>query len=640
MKIAYKHIVNRLKKNPSIKEISNKLLQLGHENEILENLLDIEFTPNRGDCLSINGLLRDLSVFYEQNDTPDIYEGNFNELSLNFNNKDHNACTSISFLKIQIEKKEMGLKYNGLLLDYIKEFKLKQNNIFTDISNYISYETGQPTHCFDFSKLKDEITFKNDEIDNEFETLLGNKIKLQGKNAFFEQDNQIISLAGVMGGKSTSCSSKTDTVLVECASFNSEEIIGKSLKYDIQSDAAYKFERGVDPLCHNNTLRRFVKILEQHTPIKTLEIYTKEFKSYIPTEIKFNHNIINKIIGIKLSRDDCLKYLGKLGFTFKNNIILVPSHRPDIKNNNDLAEEISRVIGFDNIERVKISIPKNRPNNNIYNNKENILKGLLTNYGFYEIINNPFVDTSSKKSLMVDNPIDINKKYIRQNLKDTLIDKMLFNEKRQKDSIKLFEISNVYSINDEEIKERKVLGMIASGRIDKNFKDFSRKIDEKYISSILDSMGVKGFKTSNISRENLNSKNKNKIIYVEVDLENINIDFLDNINITPAPKKFNIYKKISEYPSSIRDLSFSIMNTDSLSQLEDLILNFSNPILKEVFIFDFFNNQKNEELKIGFRFVFQSTEKTIQDKEVENILDDIIENALLIKNVKIPGLIK
>ena len=323
---------------------------------------------------------------------------------------------------------------------------------------------------------------------------------------------------------------------------------------DTPKAPAYKFERGVDPLCHNHTLRRFVKILEQHTPIKTLEIYTKEYKPYTPTAIKFNHNIINKIIGIKLTRDDCLKYLAKLGFTFKNNKILVPSYRPDIKNNNDLAEEISRVIGFDNIERVKISIPKNRLNNNIYD-KENILKGLLTNYGFYEIINNPFVDASSKKSLMVDNPIDINKKFIRQNLKDTLIDKMLFNEKRQKDSIKLFEISNLYSINDGETEERKVLGIVASGRIDKNFKDFSRKIDEKYISSILDSMGVKDFKMSNISRENLNSKNKNKIVYVEVDLENINIDFLDNINITPAPKKFNIYKKISEYPSSIRDFA-------------------------------------------------------------------------------------
>ncbi len=638
MKIAYKNILDRFKSNPSIEEISNKLFQLGHENEIQSNIIDIELTPNRGDCLSVNGLVRDLSVFYEKIDEPKIYDGDFNNLFLDFDNHDKDTCTNISFLKIEIENKKQEIKYKGNLFNYFKEFNLNKNNIFTDISNYISYETGQPTHCFDYSKIRGGITFKNENIEKEFETLFGKKITLKGKNAFFESTKEIISLAGVIGGNNTSCSSLTDTVLIECAHFAPEEIIGKSLKYDIQSDAAYKFERGVDPLCHDYVLRRFVSILEQHTSIRSLEIYKKEFKPYLFNEIKFDLNLINKIIGTKLNHDDCISILTKLGFNISNDLILVPSYRSDVKNHNDLAEEISRVIGYDNIEATKINLPFNKVKR--HNHLENSIKGILVNNGFYEIINNPFVNKNEKNSIKVDNPIDTNKKFVRQNLKNSLIDKMLYNEKRQKDSVKLFEISNTYYLEKDKVIETKKIGIIASGRIDKNYEDFSKKIDEKYISSILDLIGLKDIYSSIISRESLESKNRNKIIYAEIDFADIKTNSINTKNITLPPKDFNKYVKISEFPSSIRDLSFSVYDANSLEQLQELILNFSDPLLKETFIFDFYNNQEKELLKIGFRFIFQSPKRTIKDEDVENVINDIIDKALLINKIEIPGLKK
>ena len=139
MKIAYSHLVGRIEENPSINEISESLLQLGHEHEIEDNLFDIEFTPNRGDCLSVNGLLRDLSVFYTIEKNQEIYSGEIEELQLDFENLSPDACPKITFLKLEIDKNPN--KYTEYLENYFKDLNLNKNNFFTDISNYLSYET-------------------------------------------------------------------------------------------------------------------------------------------------------------------------------------------------------------------------------------------------------------------------------------------------------------------------------------------------------------------------------------------------------------------------------------------------------------------------------------------------------------------
>ena len=635
MKVAYSNIVNRLKSKPSIENISKKLLQLGHENTVSNNIIDIEFTPNRGDCLSINGLLRDLSVFYQTNNQPKIYEKDIDPLDIKFQNDDINACPNISFLKIDIEKRIIG--YKSYLLDYFEEFQLKKNNLFADISNYISYETGQPTHCYDFKKLKKNIFFKNSHCEGEFETLLGKKVQLSGKNAVFTENDEIISLAGVMGGMATSCSNDTTSVLVECAYFNPEEIIGKSLQYDIQSDAAYKFERGADPTCHDYVLRRFIKIVEEHATIKSLEIYKSNCKEHETKKFEINFETLNNIIGCNLSNEDILIALNKLGFKIDSNIIEVPSYRSDIENHNDLAEEISRVIGYDSIKPVKIQLPKR---NNKTHNYENIIRGFLISNGFYEVINNPFVSDGNDQSLTVDNPLDKNKKYIRNNLKDSLVKKLIFNERRQKDSIKLFEISNLYNFTDNQLIEKRNLGIIASGRQGKNYDEFSKQIDEQYFKKVLNKLHIKNLDITTIPRDNLKSKNKNEILFIEIDISEIKEDILNQIDATSPPNDFTKYKIVSEYPSSTRDLSFSVKQNDSLKILEKMVLNYKDPLIKDVFVFDYFSNNKTNELKIGFRFIFQSDETTILDIEVENIINDIINQAYLIKNVEIPGLIR
>ena len=635
MKIIHSDIIKFLEENPSIEETSENLFQLGHENEIIDNCLDIEFTPNRGDCLSAYGVARDLGVFYNFKKDIEKYDNSIETLSLNFKNNSIDDCPSISFLNIEID--EPPREYKHYLNSYFKEFDINKNNFFTDISNYLGYEIGQPTHCYDYDKVGNSIEFINTDKKYEFETLIGKKIKLSNNNCIFTANNKPINLAGIMGGSETSCCTETKNVLIECAYFKPESIISKSVKYDIHSDASYKFERGVDQNFQEKTLRRFIKIVEDHCNILKIEIYRKEFKPYKSRKISLDANKINNILGTNISGEMCVDYLERLGFIIENNQAIVPSYRHDISHENDLAEEVARVIGFDNIEAKDFITSKKT--NQEYISKEYLLKDYLIKHGFNEVINAPFCNKKSEFSIKVDNPLDKNKTYLRTSLRQSLIENLLFNENRQKDSIKLFEISNIYKV-DSEISYKTVLSIIISGRVGENYHDFSRKLDIKYLSEVLNKIDVhpKEDDFELVNRDKLKSKQNSKIFFVEIDIDQIpEAKLVDYHTGEIREPSFNKYKKISDFPSSVRDISFLVNNQKLIKTLENKIFSYKSDNLKKMFIFDYY--KKNTEfIKIGYRFIFQSHKTTLTVDQVDNEIDKILSIVSKIEGISVPGL--
>lgn len=634
MKIAYKHLIKNIKDKPSVEEISNKLFQLGHEHKICNEIYDIEFTPNRGDCLSLRGLIRDLNSFYNVRVDNDIFERDITKLNINFENNVNNFCSKISFLKVDV--KNITSKYNEQIESFFQALEVKKNNFFTDISNYVSYETGQPTHCYSGSDVGGHIKLDRFKKKEKFQTLFNTFINLDEEDFVFLNDkNEVINLAGIIGSKNTACNESTKSVLIECAHFNPEHILGKTIKHNINSEAAYKFERNTDPSCHEYVLRRFLKIIDEHAEILNTSIYTYNETEFEKKVIPFDLDKINKILGFDLPKDLSLKYLTNLGFTEKGKSIVIPAHRNDIESCNDLAEEIARVIGYNNIK------PKNfktATNNFIIKNEEEIkIKNLLVENGFFEVINNPFVSTFTSNSIKVDNPLDSNKRFLRLDLRESLLENLLYNERRQKDSIKLFEISEIYSSKFKTSK--RVLGVIASGRIDKNFRDFSKKINQEYFSKLFDSKikDITQLKYEHILRDNLDSKSKDPIIYLEIEINSsFKLDYDVEININKKPNYE--YKPISEFPLSKRDLSFSIKDFSNSKILQDYILGYEDTLLKEVYIFDYFFNEKKDEIKIGFRFIFQDMLSTITESQVNTVMNVIIENSTKLEGVAIPGL--
>jgi phenylalanyl-tRNA synthetase beta chain len=631
MKVLYKDLIKFISEIPSKEILSEKLFQLGHEHEIHGEIFDMELTPNRGDCLSLLGIARDLNVFFGKSNHLEIFEDDISELDLDFINLSPDACPKISFLEIEIE--DQISEYKPYLENYFSTLANNKVNFFTDISNYLSYELGQPTHCFDKDSIKNQLVFENKICNQELKTLLGSKINITDQNCVFSINNKIVSLAGVIGGMSTACSSETKKVLVECAYFNPELIIGKSIKYNLTSDAAHKFERGVDISSQETVLRRFIKIVQDHANIKSIKIKIFTNSEDRKASIPINVDKINKILGTTINNDNFVEYLQKLGF-YVTNAIEVPSHRHDIKTQNDLAEEIARVIGYNNISSQPIVL------DNANFNDQDILTSLgifMTQRGFTEVINYPFSIEKQNNCIVIDNPLDSNRQNFRTSLKESLIENLLYNERRQKDSIKLFEVSDIYSVENSSIRQVKKIGLIISGRLGNNYAEFSKKLDSKYLTNLLNEFN-KNFYIEEISRADLTTKKSDLIFYAEAFVDDIKSEFLKDEEVSKPDFNFIKYKPVSQYPSSTRDFSFAITNLSKVSEIIKYFEQLSDETIKDSFIFDFYKNIKANSIKIGYRLVFQSTTKTLSEKDIQKKVTEVLDPVLKMDGVSIPGM--
>lgn len=636
MKIIYQDLLRLLSDKPSKDLLSSKLFQLGHEHEIHGDIFDMEFTPNRGDCLSIYGLARDLKFFFGSSESIEIYTDKVENFKVNFENLSPKDCPKISFLELEIEGDVAS--YEPYLENYFTHLGNNKVNFFTDISNYVSYELGQPTHCYDMKNINNKIIFENIDQEVKFSTLLNKEINLSGINSVFTMKNKVISLAGVIGGASSACSDNTKKVLIECAFFNPESIIGKSIKYNLKSDAAHKFERGVDISSHEKVLRRFINIVQDHANIKNIRFDLSDIQEPIHKSLSFDVNIINNILGIHITKDKYKSYLENLGFRVAKEI-QIPAYRHDIKTQNDLAEEIARVIGYDEIKSEPIKLQQN------INNKQGSISSKITSYlvdnGFCEVINSSFTSIRDNKTIHIDNPLDSNRGFFRTSLKNSLIDNLIYNERRQKESIKIFEISDIYSLHDNEIRKEERIGIIISGRRGYNHIDFSKKLDSKYFNKLFKDININiNNLIESIPRDSIDTKRKSDIYYIEINISELNNSDIPFMKLTTSHEPINFirYENISEYPSSFRDLSFSITNLSNVSNLIETLKRIKHKNIKNSFMFDFYKNEAKQSVKIGYRFVFQSRTHTLNEREINLKIDEISELAFSIEGVSIPGM--
>ena len=231
------------------------------------------------------------------------------------------------------------------------------------------------------------------------------------------------------------------------------------------------------------------------------------------------------------------------------------------------------MIGYNNLPSNQVNLDKLSnplPSKSV----ETFLRKTLTLEGFSEVINSPFTENQSSDSFFVDNPLDSNKNSLRTSLRESLINNLLYNERRQKDSIKFFEISDVYFINDKKLSRQKKLGIIASGRVGNNYEEFSKQINEKYLKDILISkLSLSDFNIEMISRENLDTKIKTPIFFVEVDLKGMQRQEVDSDLLKEINKEIK-YKAISEFPTISRDISFLIKNEDKINIVNGLVQEF------------------------------------------------------------------
>ena len=622
-----------------------------------DNILEIGLTPNRSDAMSHYGVARDLKAYYDLNSQtskitlPSINDFESVKIDEDFevSVKDTDKCPFYSGLIIKNIKVGPSSKE---LQNKLKSIGLKPINNIVDITNFVMHEIGQPLHAFDLDKIKN-ITVKSVKSNTKFKTLDDNIINLDSDDLMICSDNNPLCLAGIYGGYDSGVSNSTTNLFLESAIFDSVTIRKSSKRHQLFTDASYRYERGVDPEKVLYALKRAsILIKEANQEANISEILIEDNLKVDIKDIYLRYDRIDSITGQKIDKETITQILSSLDFEIKGHTedglnIIAPNYRHDVYREIDVIEEILRVYGFNNINvesKISMSIPEIGKNN--INKTESLISNNLVGIGFNEIINNsicsPGVNEKfSNQAVNLLNPQGTELSNLRSSLIPNALETVKHNINRQNRNLKIFEIGNTYSINDNNYIENKRLNVTVTGKIfDENWISEFSKSNFYYLKGVAENL-LNNLNVSNIKYEVNNDElfeyklcihnNKKNIGFIgelnstytkEFSIDDkihlLNLD-LDNIKLKSANVK---YQELSRFPSSRRDLSMILDDNINFEAIKNLAFNVENKILKDVNLFDEYKGKNIEDNKksLAVSFTFNDSKKTLTDKLIDKIM--------------------
>ena len=622
-----------------------------------DNILEIGLTPNRSDAMSHYGVARDLKAYYDLNSQtskitlPSI--NNFESVKIDedfeVSVKDIDKCPFYSGLIIKNIKVGPSSKE---LQNKLKSIGLKPINNIVDITNFVMHEIGQPLHAFDLDKIKN-ITVKSVKSNTKFKTLDDNIINLDSDDLMICSNNDPLCLAGIYGGYDSGVSNSTTNLFLESAIFDSVTIRKSSKRHQLFTDASYRYERGVDPEKVLYALKRAsILIKEANQEANISEILIEDNLKVDIKDIYLRYDRIDSITGQKIDKETITQILSSLDFEIKGHTedglnIIAPNYRHDVYREIDVIEEILRVYGFNNINvesKISMSIPEIGKNN--INKTESLISNNLVGIGFNEIINNSICSPSvnekfSSQAVSLLNPQGTELSNLRSSLIPNALETVKHNINRQNRNLKIFEIGNTYSINDNNYIENKRLNVTVTGKIfDENWISEFSKSNFYYLKGVAENL-LNNLNVSNIKYEVNNDElfeyklcihnNKKNIGFIgelnstytkEFSIDDkihlLNLD-LDNIKLKSANVK---YQELSRFPSSRRDISMILDDNINFEAIKNLAFNVENKILKDVNLFDEYKGKNIEDNKksLAVSFTFNDSKKTLTDKLIDKIM--------------------
>jgi len=627
-----------------------------------DNILEIGLTPNRSDAMSHYGVARDLKAFYDFKSIksklilPSV--NNFESVKLDENFKitieDIDKCPFYSGLIIKNIKVGPSSKE---LQNKLKSIGLKPINNIVDITNFVMHEIGQPLHAFDLDKLE-SINVKSLKSGAKFKTLDESLIELDKEDLMICSSNKPLCLAGIYGGYESGVSDSTTNLFLESAIFDPVTIRKSSKRHQLFTDASYRYERGVDPEKVIYALKRAAILINEDNPNSSVSDILVEDNLKLKTkDIYLRYNKIDSVTGQNIDKDVITQILSSLDFEIKNHNeeglnIVAPYYRNDVYREIDVIEEILRVYGFNNIPvNSKISMIIPEIGKNKINKIESLISNNLIGIGFNEIINNSICspDTNEKFKKQVVrllNPQGIELSNLRASLIPNALETIKHNYNRQNKNLKLFEIGNTYSLDNETYIENKRLNIAVTGKIfDENWISKYSKNSFYYLKGVTENL-LTQLNISNIRYEISNDElfeykldiysYKKHIGFIgeiisdytqEFSLEQkihiLNLD-LDQIKLKPLNIK---HQELSKFPSSRRDLSMILNDDISFESIKDLAFKLENKILLDVNLFDEYKGKNIEDNKKSFAvsFTFNDSKKTLTDKVIDKIMEKLTE---------------
>ena len=635
-------------------------------------VIDLSITPNRADCLGVRGVARDLAAAgagklkkYDQNKIK--FKGT-QKIKVKINKEKNQGCTAFGSCLIKGIKNTESPQW---LKDKILALGQKPISAIVDITNYIMFDLNRPLHAYDADKINESIIVRNSIKGESFEALDNKTYTLQDNMCVISDQSGVLGLGGIIGGTRSGTELDTKNILLESAYFNPKSIRKTSKLLNIDTDAKFRFERGIDPSSIEEGLVMAAKLIQEICggEISKLDLQKSEISKKI--SIRFPLDLFESVTGFKISVKEIIKILTDLGFIIKkknNDLNLIaPSWRPDILQPIDIVEEIVRIKGYDQIKTELPEKVRKIPTLNKQQKLFHFLQRSVASKGYYEAVTWSFTDSKinqlfkeNKNEVEIINPISADLNVLRSSIFSNLIIYLKNNLDRGFKDISLFEIGPIFSGNKPG-QQKIVLAGLRSGKVSRyNWIEKERLVDvfdakRDAIQTIVES----GFDQKKLyindkapsyyhpgkSGTIYLSKNENNPVafFGEIHpniLKKIDIKtealvcieiYLDNIKETT--KKLKDQKSLyqySDYQKSERDYAFVIDKNFKVQELVNIISEIDKSLIRSVKVFDVYEGEKipNNKKSIALNVTIQSSEKTLNEEDLEKV------NKLIISTVE------
>lgn len=634
-------------------------------------IFDVSITPNKGDCLSHFGIARDLAAYYNLKlKKPKISLNETNE-SIDYEIEIQNQIDCPRYA-LRIVKNAKISDSPDWLKARLKSLGLRPINNVVDITNFILMEMGQPLHAFDLDTLKGKkIVVKNAITNQKFKTLDNKERTLNNEMLLICDEENPLAVAGVMGGLDSEITDKTQNILIESAYFNPSSIRKTSKILSINSDAAYRYERGVDieniPYCADRAAQLIAELTGGEIIKGLIDNYPQK---WTPLKITLRYQRVEKILGIKLENHKIKNIILSLGFDLVEDdtyslSVLTPSHRHDIEEEIDLIEEIARINNLDNLEASyssEVSInPEPVPEVLKFPNLRKHLANYLIDKGYNECLTMNQTDPKIakifiEKPVEVQNPLGDELSVLRPSIIPSILKVIERNIRYGVDSIKLFEIGKTFTYGNHPdslikgiVEEEKLVVALAGKTNIENWYSNSRNFDfydiKGIFEEIIDFFNLEKIKLK-IDKEVSNGFNANSLgIFLGKEkigsLGEINKELLKTIDLKKEvyclelclsrlyklPEFESKYNPVSTYPGIEWDLAFVVNKSINSIEIENIIKQNSGKYLSSLNLFDVYEGENigDDNKSLAYKLNFISQEKTLKDDEIDPNIKNIIK---------------
>lgn len=629
-------------------------------------VFEIGLTPNRSDAMSHFGVARDLKAgLLQQKINKELITPPVSRFDVD-----------IRSLKIQVEvaNKKQVPRYAGVTITGIKvedspkwmQEKLKAigvnpiNNI-VDITNYVLHELGQPLHAFDAAKIKgNKIIVKNLPKDTSFITLDGETRKLHKDDIMIcDGDSNPLCIGGVYGGLDSGVTESTTAIFLESAYFDAVSIRKTAKRFGLNTDASFRFERGIDPNITDYALKRAALLIEEigggSISSDLIDIYPNKIEDH---QVRFSFENAEKLIGERLKPDTIKNILASLDIKINNQTdsglgLTIPAYRVDVTREADIIEEILRVYGYNNIKTSpKLNTSISYAPKPDANKLQNLIADQLASQGFYEMMANSLTSPdyleyseqiSAQHNVEMLNPLSTDLSVMRQTLLFSGLEAVAYNINRKSSDVKLFEFGNTYHKFDDKFLEQKHFSLLISGnRYDNNWLAKTKKSDfffgKGIIQKVLERVGINSYKSQPI-QNNFFSEG----VSLQVGKQTL-VDF--GVVRSTITKQFGIKQEVlyadfnwdamlqfiknktlrvsdlTKFPSVKRDFSLLLDKRVTFDEIYKLAFQTDRKILQSVDLFDVYEGDKLPEHKKSYAvsFILQNDKQTLTDHQIDGVM--------------------